>query len=754
MTFAESALEPASERFFLVKMTARRYLASGQLSAPGKYSFTIPAGLFIDSVIINGATVLTWVYSGTQIEITSALDLTNPSNVVTLDHNIFLTGTKIRETAGIAGLPDATWEPLIENYPSFNQSMRNIADGVFSLSNTDISFICTDRWGQSLIGKPDLLGQYESLSNAPVSVWVCIDSATNNRKIFDGEVGSVSYRYGILSVSVLDTFQKLKNTASFGTRAQSHVYTGNGTMYPKPADENAVIPIILGKSSPIKVGLGYRQVDPFGSPPCPLYNIADGQNAILVGPSGANQGSSTTWIAGRYTGIDIKRLTFGSQAGSALVYPLTKTQNGNLKVPVPLSLNFEVQPRTYYPTNYIVFYRLSNIATFNGEIGDLLPASALPASLQSLGARGGVVCGFGANLYGDYNLAVYAFFDDFSRIETSITAAYNQACTLPTDGTYPSFSCWVESGDTASYDWEAEEVFGVPVIDNKAGFATSYLMPTNIYAAGGYTIGGQTVATLYFQLGPNSKINLSDARVKFRFSPGTSMSHAEALKFIVKSAGMATNDATFTQAQSDLSANVSVTFPQDQASNFSSYLDAAQSITSSTLGLLRVNQSRQVEYELIKNPQALTTDGIRDKVNMLAGETSATVEYQDIVTSVEFENPQLVNLAALSGTGPKAVVDLPINKQLHRVEKSKTVQHVLESIQNRKAAIAGYLGNPTVEYTLSTASEDLASSIGDVIEIQNTAVADTSETAKGIITSLEQSGSTTNLKVNEIRGVP
>jgi hypothetical protein len=197
-----------------------------------------------------------------------------------------------------------------------------------------------------------------------------------------------------------------------------------------------------------------------------------------------------------------------------------------------------------------------------------------------------------------------------------------------------------------------------------------------------------------------------------------------------------------------------VTFPQDQASNFSSYLDAAQSITSSTLGLLRVNQSRQVEYELIKNPQALTTDGIRDKVNMLAGETSAAVEYQDIVTSVEFENPQLVNLAALSGTGPKAVVDLPINKQLHRVEKSKTVQHVLESIQNRKSAIAGYLGNPTVEYTLSTASEDLASSIGDVIEIQNTAVADTSETAKGIITSLEQSGSTTNLKVNEIRGVP
>jgi hypothetical protein len=216
---------------------------------------------------------------------------------------------------------------------------------------------------------------------------------------------------------------------------------------------------------------------------------------------------------------------------------------------------------------------------------------------------------------------------------------------------------------------------------------------------------------------------------------------------------MTTNDATFTQADSDLAANVSLSFPQNQASEFGSYLEASQAITSSTLGILRVNQSRQVEYELIKNPQSLSTDGTRDKINMLSGDTYASVDYQDIVTSVEFENPQLINIAALSGSGPKSVVDFPIAKQIHRVERSKIVQHVLESIQNRKDAIAGYLSQPTVEYSLATASEDLASSIGDVIEITNVAVADTSQTTKGIIVGLDQSGSTTKVKINEIRGV-
>jgi hypothetical protein len=53
-----------------------------------------------------------------------------------------------------------------------------------------------------------------------------------------------------------------------------------------------------------------------------------------------------------------------------------------------------------------------------------------------------------------------------------------------------------------------------------------------------------------------------------------------------------------------------------------------------------------------------------------------------------------------------------------------------------------------------TASEDLTSSIGDVVQITNTAVGNESGSTKAIIVGLNQRGSDTTIKLNEIRGVP
>lgn len=748
MTFASKSQEQISERFFLVKITPRRYLYIGQLTTPNTYVYSVPENLNIESVIINGTAISSsnYAYSNNQLQITSALNLLSESNVVTLDHNIFLTGTKLRKTSGIAGIPDAEWEPLIANYPSFSQSMRNIADGVFSLSNTDLSLICTDRWGQNLIGKPEFAtGQYESLSNAPVSVWACIDSFSDNRKIFDGEVTRVNYRYGELKLYVIDTFQKLTNSASFGTRAQSHIYTGNGSQFPKPEDQNSAVSITMGRSSPIFVSPGYKQVDPFGVAPCQLYHLSEGKKAKLIGPSNADQSTSTTWHAGRIVGTDVKKINFGTVTGNTLVFKLKKEIDQTTVVEIFGNNSSEIQKYTLI--NHIFFVQLSNINNFTGEIGDYIPGSYLPTDYTGLS---GFVAGFGAGLYGSYNLAICA---SETVIRSGGQILYPNetlpALTLP-NNTIPSMSAWIESGDNADYSFDAIlKSIGITLITDKSNFFTRYLPFT--YSLGtAYTIGGQTVRDVYFSLAANNRVNISSSTIKCRMSPNQSMTHANALKFIVKSSGMETNDTTFTQADSDLVANVSVTFPSEEATEFGSYLDCAQAITNSTLGLLRVNQNRQVEYELIKNPENLTTDGIRNSINMIQGETETNCEYQDLVSSVEFENPQLKILNSQA----VAVVDFPIIKQVHRVDKTKNVKHVLESIQNRKDAIAGYFANPTVEYNLATASEDLASSIGDVIQINNVAVADKTETTKGIVVGLDQSGSTTNVKINEIRGVP
>jgi len=189
------------------------------------------------------------------------------------------------------------------------------------------------------------------------------------------------------------------------------------------------------------------------------------------------------------------------------------------------------------------------------------------------------------------------------------------------------------------------------------------------------------------------------------------------------------------------------------ASSFDNYLNAAQSVTTSTLGILRLNESRQVEYELIKNPSLLTVDSTKTTLNMLAGDTRSDVQYQDVLTTVNFENVQMIGQAEFDCGGARSSVDFPKARQLHRMEKTKTIEHCLTSIQSRKAAIAGYLSSPTVEYSLATASEDLATKIGDVVEITNSAVASDQQTTVGIVVGLDQTGARSVVKINEIRGI-
>jgi hypothetical protein len=819
MTFQDKAKDQASERFFLVKFTPRRYLGIGSFEAPQSYRFTVPENLNINSIVINGNAILSSAYSyaADQLLITSPTinatamvdgqyyviktvgttnytlygaasntvgiefkanlqtatptgtgtvyqDLSEVYNVCCLDHDIFVTGTKQRATSGVSGIPDAIWEPLILNYPGFSQSMRNIAEGVFSLSGSELELICTNRWAQSLVGKPeDITGQYESLSSCPISVWACIDSAQYNRKIFDGEIVSFAYRYGKVNLQIIDTFQKLGNTASFGTREQSEIFNGNKfynvTAKPEPSSQNKKIPITLGKSSPFSVSLGYSHVDSFGNTNLTQYHITNGQDALLI--SATTPTSKSTWIGGRMVSQGLKLINFGTFTGVAAATNYKKTITGTKIYDDGSANDGKSEPITRQIYNTILWLQLADLNQFNGEIGDIIPASFFDQNYQKDGfypfknIECGVICGYGENLYFGYNLGIYIVVKQGANFIISSPTPddkFLDAITFP-NNVIPSVSIWVEGDETADYDFD-EIIKPAGQIQTiwKFNKPTKYVSYSSIEGFIPYQYAGENVWNFIFKLDPIDDQDASQAKIKCRFSPSQSLSHADALKFVIKSAGMAVNDASFAQAETDLAANVSLTIP-NSGGEFPTYLEVAQSITRSTLGILRVNNAREVEYEIIKNPEAMAVDGVRDSINMLADQTDARVDYQDLVSQVKFENPQLKNIAALSNAGPNAVVDFPIVKQVHRVDKIKTIQHVLENIAPRKDAIAGYFSNPTVEYNLSTASEDLASSIGDVIELNNTAVAGKDQTTRGVIISLDQSGSTTKVKINEIRGV-
>lgn len=733
MTFVTEAQKSASERFFLVQITPRLALDPGTLVAVNTYEFPLDDSYIVEQVLIDEVEETNWTHANNVLTITSALALDTPAFNVTVDHNLFITGTSVRETSGIAGIPDATWMPLIDRYPEFSQSMRNITEGVFSLSNTEISLICTDRWAQSL------LGLNHSFSNAPVKVWACINDASTNRKIFDGDVTEVNYSYGKLTISVIDTFNKLKQTGMFGTYANSHLYTSSPLCSFPDADRiNSAAPIVIGKTSPMTVNYG-NHPEPVGQPfnVQASYFLQGGLPLVLNSPKNYTDTSTATFFVGRFIGTDLRKMTFGTVTRCYMeIVPGTNV--GGIK---PFVRMYHVQ-----------------CSNFSGaEVGDVLP-SGLPGVT---GSRQWIITN--KDHIGPDGQTYQFATTEQNFLFVSATAPSNALVANPTlpDNTYPSYSVFRSSIN--GINWEIDS--GVSIqskdclyyINGFNGTVTPIVTSLGTYA-------GQPISALYIQIIYPPPYMTSFFRMneiphntmRCRFSPNQTMSHGDTLKFIVESAGLTANAASFTQADIDLVANVATVFPQDGASQFSSYLENAQDVTSSTLGLLRVNQDREIEYELIKAPDSLATDSTKTSLNMLIGDTSTSVQYQDIVTTVKFENPNYKNINELiPGTNPNAVATMTdfYAKQLHRVDKTKTISHVLDNILDRKDAFAGYFANPTVEYSLATASEDLATSIGDVVEITNTAVASESETVKGLVVGLDQSGSKTSVKINEIRGV-
>jgi hypothetical protein len=366
-------------------------------------------------------------------------------------------------------------------------------------------------------------------------------------------------------------------------------------------------------------------------------------------------------------------------------------------------------------------------------------------------------------LFNDFNLAIacplYQVDDVYNNGNIANPTGPVAIPSIP-NNTIPSVSCWIAGGNNVKYvDYYTGAFSLVPHTVSKAA-DTRYLKFT--VSTDTYTFNGQNITLVYAEINPTTNgLNVFDqsnslvsATINCRISPALPMTHANALKYIVSSAGMDINSASFTQADIDLSANVSMTLPLNEGTNFETYLTGAQLIAKSTMGLLRVNSNREVEYEIIKNLSSMSIDATRSTVNMISDSTTSSIQYQDMYSAVSFSNDQLNDLTAIAGTGPKAFVESITAKNLHKIDKIKNVNHCLDSIQNRKAVIAGYFSAPTVEYQLNTSSEDLASAIGDVVEITNTAVGNYSGVAKAIIVGIDQRPSDTTIKLNEIRGVP
>lgn len=731
MTFLSEAQKPHSERFMLVKIRPRRLLPAAVFVSGSTYEYTDLDLDRIDVVVIAGVEHDTadWDYTDGTLTITSAPgDLTDENAFpVTVDHDLFLSGTKVRETSGVSGIPDAVWLPLITKYPGFEQSMRNIIEGMFTLSGTNVEIITTDRWVQQFLGVND------SFSKAPVDIWCCINDVTINRKIFSGEVSKVGIKDGRASFSLLDSFQRLLDTASFGSKDEAYVVIGSSiTPYAELKDENKPVPIVFAGTSPFKQAEGYRSVYPFGSPAPPTAHLFDGLPLIKIGPLNPVVGDVMQYLAGRIIGTDLKFLLFGTISDAAIHY-----------------LNATViDPSDAAGTTHLIYHPMYyfQCSNFNGSIGDYIPGYGWVAYVGSF-MFGGTAYNLAVSREGEGPIGRAPLYYEYGVFPPPPTSGPITPPVIP-DNTYLSYSIWFDRGNAYNVTRYADTsgILGVPYYIFDLG--TRYVPAQNVVLTPQGTVGGETVYYVYFDVDSD---NIGDvtSQLKCRFATDTgSINHERGMEFIVKSAGMDTNSTSFTQAGIDLATTYTFfTIPNfDALGNFKSYLEYAQDLARSTMSLLRLNEDREVEYEIISDPQLDTPDAERTRVDMLQGDTQTSVEYQDIVAQVDFENIHF------NTTGAKTSVTDSRLSQLHQSEVIKTVKHVLQAA-TRAPDIANYYMSPTVEYNLSTASKDLASQLGDVIEVDNKSVADSGTVKNGLITEISASGNKTSIKINEIRGI-
>lgn len=741
MTFATEAAKSASERFVLVKIEPRKFLGVGTLISANTYTFS-PGLTRVDEVQVNGlaSSVSSFTYANGLLTVVSGINLASATNIVTCDFYQFYTGTEVRDTAGnTASLPEEIWEPYIQSYPSWSQSMKNIADGFLTISSSEITLISENRILH------DYFGEDYSWYKAPVTVWACINSVNNARMVFSGEVASTTLSSGTVSLSVLDNFQKLGQTATFGTRAESYVYTGNSYGgSPAPADENRPIPMVLGTSSPIEVGSGYRHLDPFGSVPAAFYHLKNGLKAIRTSPATPTGTSTQTFVAGKVLGDDIKRISFGTIT-AAYVHWVTRQVAAGGDV---------AGPTIWMKMIYI------QCSSFNGEIGDYIPSIGTSGG----GPTAGWVCRKEDFTHAATTWNVALFCPDYNEAtadsnSTSVPTSGTTTVTI-SNNTHPSMSVWIEGGDQATYKNVYEPLALVPSFTYM--YAETRYLPFSWSVFSPFTFNGQDISILGFDLDPaackmtdeDGSNNLTSGVIKCRFSPENPISHGDAMEFILTAAGLEVDAASITAADAAVVSDLNLCTPGLDGGEFKTYQQLAQMITSSTLGMILTDENRVCKYVILDDIDNYTPTGTRDTVNVLAGSTSTSVEFQDIYTTTIFENPTYKGVEVFSSSyGPAAVVENTKARALHRVDRSRVFQHYLVNIQGRKEAIAGYAASPKVEYNLSTSSEDLTSNIGDVVTFENPTVAGESETVDGLIVDIQASGPKTKIIINELRGI-
>lgn len=728
MTFASEILKSDSERFSLVLLNPKKRLTGATSLGGGVYTFPLSSDLYIVDEVHANSSGLLFTHANDLLTVTSpSLNLTLGSVYTIVTFSLYVTATKTRVTSSVAGLPDANWRPILLSNPTVTQSMKNLIDGVFSLSASSIELITTDGLVQEFVATD------ASFSRCKVKIWQCVGSLSNNKVVFTGVVGSVSIQDSVASLNVIDSFLDLTRSATYGddddkTYVQN---TSDLTTYPDISEPRAAAPLTVGYSS--TMGLKeFAAPFTFGSPFSRMYHVVDALRTYKHTPS-VPTGSTTDayYFVSRFIGTDLKKITFGSVTKCYRYVTTGDLVAGN---------------QTYTRYYYI------KASAFDGEIGDCIFHN---------GTIGRAYICYNKQVTGpDGDTYDFVCFNQ-ETLFTSGTAPSSGVITTPTlpDDTFYSYC--VFRSDVSSLNLNVDVT-----VDTKD--TVYYINEFNGSGVTPYvetigTFNGETICAFYIKVNYSTSLSalgaffrfneLSPSSFKVRFSPNTNMECGRLLKFICKSAGLSVNASTFDEADEARPCFVSLTFPRSNGSEFANYITDAQTVLKSSFSILRINEDREVEMKNVEDISATAADHVRSDKDILLSSFSTNVEYQDIYSTIVFDNPQFRDVEAIGQDGAGLVEYFPEAQYLHGSDQRIVFEHCLKDVTPVSGQIAGYLSSPSIVCQLSTSSKDLNTAIGDIVSADNLNAPTESEEVKGMVVEVSNATGRSIIKINDLRGV-
>jgi len=690
MTFGTAKDRDASERFMLVRLKPARLPVFSTL-ATDLYGTTWPFesqpvsvkrnGVELTEVAINPPTASGTWYYDADTS-TLKVKQTGGAGSIVVFYYLFFTGEKTRYFGQNPENAISGSNPVAEWRPRIDRYPQ------FTQTIRDITqgVITIGSSSIKIINHDNDFQQYvtdnrDSFYNKEIVAWFGVDATIE--RVYTGKMQSIRLSNNTVTIGIYDALAQLNEKATMGEEANSAYYrrTATASFWP---DANTTPRPFIFKSSWFTLS----DVTSTAANPYPRYRPRDGFAAVANPYQGDISGTTNrTWYLGRTGSNGIRTQTFGS-----VVREHTTGQE------------------------WLIYFSGHNL-----EIGETVKYTTTD--------------GLGTHYAYVLHNKQFTWSGD-SNTYNCVLREYDTAT-----GSLSTFTplaqpivWWWDAADTDIHiPWIADGIDFTHYTTALPGGTLQHYITFVTNAENGYAGAS------------HSPIDPNEDQIRYILHTADNISHEDGVKAIVEAAGLTANAASFTQAGSDLTANLRMSIPFKTDNDYRTYIQYLQSICESCGSYITLNSDNEIEYHVLATPSS--TDETTE-MEILKDSVDVEINYRDIKTELTASNMHAEEIITQDEQSAAAVVSNDSARYLHEIEAPEKIEHVLDDITGRLPDLLDMRSAPKRRYRIDTATHNLDNIIGDDIKIVSDTIPGGDKQVK--ITEISKGSEKTSIEADDL----